>query len=113
MCLLKVVENVIVVRLFVFFFHNCFISCFAYNNTQKFRHVLYGPKSNKFNSNRSVESDYDENTDDDDSDSDDDDDWQNSVATTDIDTDGSDEEYDAEVFNIAFLYTMGMYLNYT
>lgn len=45
-----------------------------------------------------MELNYDENTDDEDSDSDDD--WQNSVATTDIDTtDGGDEEYDAEVFN--------------
>lgn len=61
---------------------------------QKFRHVFYGPKSNKFNM-RPVELD-DENTDSEDSDSDDD--WRDSVATTDIDTtDASDGEYDAEV----------------
>lgn len=54
--------------------------------------------------------DYDENTDDEDSSSDDDD-WQNSVATTDIDTtDVTDGEYDAEVF--PYHKTWGVYLNY-
>lgn len=94
-------QKIFVIILRSFFIHN-FIFHFVFpSKIQKFRHVLYGLKSNKFSS-RSVESDYDENTDDEDSDSDDD--WQNSVATTDIDTDGSDEEYDAEVHLIYIAY---------
>jgi len=52
-----------------------------------------------------MDANYDDNSDDEDSDSEDD--WQNSIATTDIDTtDGSDVEYDAEVLNHKYKRTI-------
>ncbi|KAJ6640539.1 Malignant fibrous histiocytoma-amplified sequence 1 [Pseudolycoriella hygida] len=58
-------------------------------NYKKFHHVFYGPKRNECEYHSAELSDED---------SDSYDDWENSVATSDIDTtDGSDTEYDAEV----------------